>query len=513
MKQPVTRVIRNPHYVPPAYDTAGVPPVSGVWQQATPPPKQPKRRHWFRRVLVLLLIVAGAAWAFQQVDPTAGHLEADLVRRVLGDGITGSLEATYRTAADEAHTVKSQITGEHPPVVPTVTSALPLTARNRVVRAAALPTPVARHSGTSEVVLPATSGQTTRTTASPPRPAGVTHTVQAKTKPVIPARVAAPVLPASLRHLPASALIPNNYQVYETWNNCGPASLSMALSYFGINESQQVLGELLRPYENSTGDNDDKDVTFEELANEARTFGLLAYYRPDGNMQLLKRFLAIGLPVVAETVMTKDDDIGHYRVVKGYDENADVITQDDSMQGHNVPFSYADFDYMWKKYNYEYLVLVPKAKQGLAEAILGKDLNVRTAWQKTVKMDEAALAANPGDVDSTFNLSVADYYVGNYQGSVNEFEKVQSQLPFRTLWYQIEPIEAYYALGDYQQVFSLTASILNNGNRAFSQLYILRGDIDKKEGDLQAAKAEFQNAVFYNIHLKAAQDALNSVSS
>jgi tetratricopeptide (TPR) repeat protein len=286
----------------------------------------------------------------------------------------------------------------------------------------------------------------------------------------------------------------------------------MALSYFDIHESQQVLGEILRPYENNTGDNDDKDVTWEELAGEARTFGLLAYYRPDGNMLLLKRFLALGLPVIAETVMTKNDDIGHYRVVKGYNDQTGMITQDDSMQGHNVQFSYADFDYMWKKYNYEYLVLVPKAKQQLAEAILGKDLNVRTAWEQTVKMDEAALAQNPGDMDSTFNLSVADYYVGDYRGSVNTYEKVQYQLPFRTLWYQIEPIESYYMLGDYQTVFSITASILNNGNRAFSQLYILRGEIDKKEGNIAAAKAEFENAVYYNIHLKAAQDALKSVS-
>jgi tetratricopeptide (TPR) repeat protein len=229
-------------------------------------------------------------------------------------------------------------------------------------------------------------------------------------------------------------------------------------------------------------------------------------------MLLLKRFLAIGLPVIAETVMTKDDDIGHYRVVKGYDDQAGLITQDDSMQGHNVQFSAADFDYMWKKYNYEYLVLAPKAKQGLVEAILGKDLNVRTAWEQTVKMDEAALAQNPGDVDSTFNLSVADYYVGDYQASVNAYEKVQYQLPFRTLWYQIEPIESYYMLRDYQKVFSITASILNNGNRAFSQLYILRGEIDQKEGNIAAAKTEFENAVYYNIHLKAAQDALASVS-
>jgi hypothetical protein len=89
---------------------------------------------------------------------------------------------------------------------------------------------------------------------------------------------------------------------------------------------------------------------------------------------------------------------------------------------------------------------------------------------------------------------------------------VQNQLLFRTLWYQIEPIEAYYALGDYQKVFTLTDTIFNDGNRAFSQLYILRGEIDRKQGNVSAAKAEFENAVFYNKILKQAQDALKSVS-
>jgi tetratricopeptide (TPR) repeat protein len=166
---------------------------------------------------------------------------------------------------------------------------------------------------------------------------------------------------------------------------------------------------------------------------------------------------------------------------------------------------------MWNKYNHDYLVLVPKNKQRLAENILGPNLNPRFAWQATVMADRAMLVNNPTDVDSRFNLSVALYYVDQYRNSVTEFEKVQSLLPFRTLWYQIEPIEAYYALGDYQTVRSLATSILNNGNRAFSQLYIILGNIDLKQGNIQAARTEFQNAVYYNVNLKEAQVALNSL--
>src|SRR3989344_6952526 len=37
--------------------------------------------------------------------------------------------------------------------------------------------------------------------------------------------------------------------LFQTFNNCGPAVLSMALSYYGIDVSQQTLGKELRPHQ------------------------------------------------------------------------------------------------------------------------------------------------------------------------------------------------------------------------------------------------------------------------
>jgi tetratricopeptide (TPR) repeat protein len=446
--------------------------------------------------MALAAIMAGIFLVFQHVSGS-GHATADMFRRVLGATTTARIEAAYRGLLDGAHSVQDRFGGGRPTEPRTLAAALTATTRDSR-GAIGLPTAVATVVTASGAGLPAT-------------PIGIGAAPITAT-PTVTVKIAPPPLAPVLRRLPASRVLQNDYQVYETWNNCGPASLSMALSYFGIHESQAVLGEVLRPYQNQQGDNDDKDVTTDELANEARTFGLLAYHRPDGNIHLLKEFIASGLPVIAETVMTKDDDIGHYRVVKGYDDTAKVIIQDDSMQGHNVQFSYSDFDYMWKKYNYEYLVLVPRGKQQLVKEILGKNINPLTAWRETVTMDRASLAASPSDIDSRFNLSVALYYTGEYQQSVNEFEKVQYQLPFRTLWYQMEPIEAYFKLGDYQRVFALANAIVNNGDRAYSQLYIVLGRIYQKEGNIAAARAEFELAAFYNVHLKAARDALRSVS-
>lgn len=310
---------------------------------------------------------------------------------------------------------------------------------------------------------------------------------------------------------PTSKVLENSYHIFQKFNNCGPASLSMALSYYGINKSQEELGEALRPYQVASGDNDDKSTTLEELAEKSKEYGLTPYHLPNGDIEKIKLFITYDMPVISRTWLHKNDDIGHYRVIKGYNEETKQILQDDSFENKNLWFSYSDYNELWKKFNYEYLVLVPADKIKIAQAILGEDLDPKIAWGKAVKLSQEELSKNPDDIYARFNLSVAYYNIGEYKKSVEEFEKVENKLPFRTLWYQIEPIQAYYELGNYARVFEVTDKILNNHNRAFSELYLIRGDIYLKQGNREAAKSEFEKAVFYNKNLKAAQDALNSV--
>lgn len=322
----------------------------------------------------------------------------------------------------------------------------------------------------------------------------------------------APTPQISLIQPPSNKLLQNNYHIFQSFNNCGPAALSMALSYYGINETQQKLGQDLRPYQIPNGDNDDKSVTLEELAEKSKEYGFIPYHRPNGNIELIKLFITYDIPVITRTLTKANEDIGHYRIVKGYDSAEQNIIQDDSLQGKNLNYSYEDFNVLWKRFNYEYLVLVPSEKVEIAEAILQEDVDQKTAWTKAVQNAENELTQKPTDIYTIFNLSVAYYNVGDYQRSVEEFEKVEPLLPFRTLWYQIEPIQAYYELGNYDQVFKITDGILNTYNRAFSELYILRGNIYKNQGNLESARSEFQKAVFYNENLTPAQESLASLN-
>ena len=315
----------------------------------------------------------------------------------------------------------------------------------------------------------------------------------------------------SLKELPNQKTLGNIHHVFQTFNNCGPASLSIALSYFDIIESQQSLGQALRPYQNPQGDNDDKSVTLEELAEKAEEFGFVSYHRPAGNIELLKNFVNNDMPVITRTWLKPNEDIGHFRVVKGFDNLRGHLIQDDSLQGKNLRYTYDEFNAIWKKFNYEYLVLVPVEKKELAEQILGENKDAKTAWQNAVENSKNELTNNPNDIYARFNLSVALYNIGDYKRSTEEFEKVENLLPFRTLWYQIEPIQAYYELGNYERVFQITDKVLNYYNRAFSELYILRGKIYQKQGNIEAARSEFQKAVFYNSNLQEAQELLNSL--
>lgn len=319
--------------------------------------------------------------------------------------------------------------------------------------------------------------------------------------PAILNKVTNPVSTATKEHdntnLPPQKTLTGGKQMFQTYNNCGPASLAMTLSYYGINETQESLGKQLRPVQNQAGDNDDKAVFMRELARKAEEYGFVAYHRPNGNAQIIKQFINLDIPIIVSTWLDVNDDIGHFRVIKGYDDNKKQFIQDDSYQGKNKVYSYSDFDAIWKKFNYEYLVLIPKDKQVQAEKILGADLDEKIAWANAVKLSNKALEINPFDTAARFNLVVALYRTGVYQKAADEFQKIESQLEKRTLWYQVEPILAYYRLGKYDRVFEITDKILNNGNRSYAELYLLRGMAYEKLGDPKMAEQEFAKAEQY----------------
>lgn len=311
--------------------------------------------------------------------------------------------------------------------------------------------------------------------------------------------------------IPQAYVIPQRKHMYQTFNNCGPASLSMQLSYYNIDVSQNVLGDYLRPLQNPQGNNDDKSVSLEELGNYAEeNYSLTAYQRPGGNIEMLKQFISNDIPVVLRTWLNPGEDIGHYRLVRGFDDSRGVIIQDDSYQGDDITFTYEELDEIWMPFSWEFLVLADDSQITLVENILGDNLVLEQAWQNSLQRTTSSQNQYlRGYV--LFNRSRANHYLGNYEQTVSLYEQAVPSLPARMLWYQYEPIKAYLEIGGYQKVFTLTSQILNNNNLAYSELYILRGKAYERQGNFSQAREEFEKAVLYNQNLEEPKKLLENL--
>lgn len=309
-----------------------------------------------------------------------------------------------------------------------------------------------------------------------------------------------------------SDLLPSSRFVPQTFNNCGPATLSMIMSMFGKDVSQKELTDKMRPFNNPFGGVDDKSIFPDEFVQYAKEYGMSSLHRPNGSIDLLKKFIAHNIPVVVRTWLHPNEDIGHFRIVRGYDEQRRVIIQDDSYEGTNIEYSYETFSQMWKPFNYGYILVYPREKEAIIRAILGQDINEQKAWNNTEQRAMAELEKNPYDVYALFNISIANYYLGNYKIAVDYYEKSQKYLPRRMLWYQIEPILAYQKLKRYERVFNLVDSILQNGNLAYSELYFIRGQIYSEQGKIHDARLEFEKAIYYNKNFQKAKDALSLIT-
>ncbi|MBN1201840.1 MAG: C39 family peptidase, partial [Anaerolineae bacterium] len=175
--------------------------------------------------------------------------------------------------------------------------------------------------------------------------------------------------------LPTSARVDGLRHVYQLWNNCGPANLTMALSYFGWPHDQEVAAAWLKP------DIEDKNVSPGEMAafvnQQTDIPNLRALWRYGGTMDLVKQFIAAGFPVIAESGFEVNDLgwMGHYETVVAYDDTTQTVWVYDSYlglgDGSGVTHSYAEFDEWWRHFNRTFVVLFPLDREQDIRDILG----------------------------------------------------------------------------------------------------------------------------------------------
>lgn len=317
-------------------------------------------------------------------------------------------------------------------------------------------------------------------------------------------------------HQPAgsTASLSGFSHMWQTWNNCGPATLAMNLSYFGSTLDQAAVAAVMRP------NPEDKNVSPHEMADFARAQGYLARTQINNTTDTLHLLLANGLPVIVETWHEDEPNngMGHYRLLTGYDDPGqrwiafdsfdakDLINPGGAYQGITVP--YANFDELWRVFNRVAVVIYPPDKADLVADILGPQADDGAMWAASLAQAQAEAQANPTDPFAPFNQGSSLLALGRPDEAAATFDQARRLgLPWRMLWYQFGPFEAYYATGRFPEMVALADATLRNVTDV-EELHYWRGMALQALGDTDAARRAFQKAVELNPNYLPAAQAL-----
>ncbi|MCX6072307.1 MAG: C39 family peptidase [Chloroflexi bacterium] len=299
----------------------------------------------------------------------------------------------------------------------------------------------------------------------------------------------------------------------QDWNNCGPATLALAMRYFGWEGDQYDISDLLKP------DRADKNVNVEELAYYVRTRAgwLNAEYRVAGYLETLKRFLAAGYPVVVEKsfVMAETEGGGwaaHYVLLTGYNDATRQFVTQDSYHGANLSVSYDDLEECWRAFNHVYMVVFPAEDSEVIAGLLGDESDLDVNRERALERSQAEVATHDEDASAWFNLGSNLVYFERYAEAAQAFDTALSLgLPWRFTRYQFGPYLAYFHQGRYEDLIDLTTATLYRTSKS-EEAMLWRGWARFGMGDTWGALEDFNAALEINPNYLDAQYAVDFVS-
>src|SRR5512139_505087 len=216
-----------------------------------------------------------------------------------------------------------------------------------------------------------------------------------------PSPVPSPLPSPTLAPLPPQASLQSPPYEKQAPNNCGPATLSMALHMYGWEGSQEDIAAQIKPVLQ------DRNVNPEELIYYVRNNAgwLNMEYRVAGTIEQLKRLLAARYPVIIEgtTDLDPNDALGpnddlwaaHYLLLTGYDDASASFTVQDSYHGPDRSVSYAQLEAEWKPFNYVYMFFYLPEEQPELQSILAADWDPDLNRQRALDLAQAATEADP----------------------------------------------------------------------------------------------------------------------
>ena len=323
--------------------------------------------------------------------------------------------------------------------------------------------------------------------------------------------------------LPEQVVLDGMGVIQQTFNNCGPANLTQVLNWYGSPITQADVASFLKP------NSEDRNVSPWQIADyvNEQVPGFQAITRSGGDLEMIKRFLAAGFPVVIEKgyELPESGWWGHYLTVYGYDDALQELYSQDTYLG---PFdgsgrvdSYRDFLPYWQQFNNTFYVVYTPDQEGAVRTLLGEEMfDDFKMWQKVAAVAQQESAERPEDVFAWYNLGTALTRMGSltgdaqyYQGGAQAFDKARELgLPPRMLWYQFEPYLAYMRVERYQDILDLAdATLATQGGRNVEETFWYKGHALAYLGDVSGAIDSYQQSLAVNENFYPAQWSLDAL--
>ncbi|MFC1959985.1 tetratricopeptide repeat protein [Chloroflexota bacterium] len=302
--------------------------------------------------------------------------------------------------------------------------------------------------------------------------------------------------------------------VWQEYNGCAAAALTMLLFYHGWDGTRDQVSRGIKP---QSGDVSVRGI---EMVRFVEAQGLKAVERTGGNLDVIRHLLAAGFPVLVENAYNPggSDWMGHNRVIMGYDDAAAVVYTFDSVLGNGPDdtgraISFIDFYDLWQPFNHTYLVVYPPQYEPTIRQILGPQWNATANAAQALARAEQEIERNPDNAYAMFNLGTALLTLGRAEEAITAFERaLDLGLPWRYLWYQFGPLQAYLQAERYENVIGLAEEILNT-TRSVEEVYFYMGQAYTALGDSQRAATSFQRALAANPNYTEASLALERATA
>jgi tetratricopeptide (TPR) repeat protein len=294
---------------------------------------------------------------------------------------------------------------------------------------------------------------------------------------------------------------------HNRWNYCGPANLSMALTFWGWEGNRDIVAD------HTKGNEQDKNIFPSEMVDFVQnhtTYNALT--RVGGDLDLLMRFIAAGFPVLTEKGYYEFDYtgnyawMGHYQYVTGYDQTGQfLIVQDTYIQeGENHEFGFDEFVEGWRAFNFVFVIVYPPEREAEVLDLLGPHADEQWAYAHALSLSESETEILSGvdEYFAWFNLGTNHVLQLEYIDGAHAYDKafqLYAELPgtirpYRMLWYQTGPYKAYYYSGRYQDVFELanTTLFLTISDPILEESFYWRGLAKEALDDLAGAIFDWQ---------------------